>query len=105
MLEDHRLVRQPGHSISAGVEVQRRVAQNIRTVARYRGMSLKRLADACGWSKQALYERLAGTVKLGVDELQVIADVLAVAPEGLFARDLVIRDPGGPAISEPSDRP
>jgi hypothetical protein len=51
-----------------------------------------------------LYERLAGTVKLGVDELQVIADVLAVAPEGLFARDLVIRDPGVPAVSEPSDR-
>jgi transcriptional regulator with XRE-family HTH domain len=93
-MTDFGSTRHAGESIHVGIGVQRRVGQNIRTVARYRGVSLKNVAEACGWSQQALYERLRGGVKLSVDELQLIADVLGVTPEGLFARDLVIRDSG-----------
>lgn len=63
-----------------------RVAVNIRTIARGRGISMKNLAALMGWKNvQVLYTRLSGESKMSVDELDKFAEHLSTTPERLLS--------------------
>lgn len=63
-----------------------RVAINVRTIARARGITMKSLAEGVGWKNvQVLYTRLSGVSKMKVEELDQIAEALGTTPERLLS--------------------
>jgi transcriptional regulator with XRE-family HTH domain len=63
-----------------------RVATNVRTIARNRGLTMKELSKRMGYrNEQILYTRLSGDSKMSVDELERAAEILDVAAEVLLS--------------------
>lgn len=62
-----------------------RVAANVRTIARARGIKLKDLAGRLGMSEPVFYKRLKGDSRLTVEELEAIAENLNTTAGTLLA--------------------
>lgn len=73
-------------TVGSGVEHQRRIGRNVKTLLRWREMTILGLADHLGLSNQSLHGRLSGTVGMTIDELYAIADYLDVT------LDVLLRD-------------
>jgi transcriptional regulator with XRE-family HTH domain len=60
------------------------VAENVRSLAKQKGMTLDGLADFAGVSRRQLYNLLAGKHDVTLGWLEKVAEALDVEPTGLM---------------------
>jgi transcriptional regulator with XRE-family HTH domain len=78
---------------------QLRIARNLRTLARDRGIPIQLVAHRLGISRQQLHSRLNGQTGLEVDELRELARILETSVDELL-RDPEERFPRPPDQGE-----
>lgn len=82
------------------VEVQRRIADNIRVWAKIRKVTLKSLQTELGMKKGSFFERLSGKTAMTITELTKLAELLNVGVADLVETPSWVAGESNP---EPAD--
>ena len=86
-------------------EVRQRIATNMRTIAKAKGIRQVAIAEACGVSKGAVSNWFKGTNSIDVDFIPIIAGVLGVSIDVLLGREIDADTASLLAIFEKLDKP